>query len=425
MAQGIPKYLRPIQPQVVDPNDPMALTSLDRYMRPPPQPQDPSDADLSQMNENLKAQNAAANMAQDQAQQAPAAAIGNAAPEVTSQNYPSLSGGPVPDQALIKSGLERYDQMAKIGAAQQGAGLESLKKYINSYEDQPEQTNYVPLGHFADYIAGLAGQKGSAGEAAQAMAPASPEKRQEYFLKLQEQLQKGRKDYADTLLNPLKEQLKVYGQMIRPEMQGKNAQDRLNQNINVKTNQFAQNKFDQDTFLNTTIVPRLEGAARVMGQLNAAANGKIVSNAALLAQLNAEQVRLENGAGAAAEGSIERQSLLDAAAEWGRLKDSVLGKGTDAVRPEVLNTMRKGILNMGREYIRGADARIKTLRAGMFPNQQKVMDQKREILMGEYFPIFQETVRVVNKKTGESHDLPANNPKAVEDAIDEGFEVQK
>lgn len=131
---------------------------------------------------------------------------------------------------------------------------------------------------------------------------------------------------------------------------------------------------------------RLEGAAKINELIQSAQSGKVVSNSALLGQLNAEVGRLETGSQNPGLGQGEKTELLDKKAHLQSIIDSWTGNPTDAVDPKVLQTTAKMVNELSGSYKRGIDSRTAYLKAGMNPKQQGIIDQKQKAMQDTYAP---------------------------------------
>ncbi len=134
--------------------------------------------------------------------------------------------------------------------------------------------------------------------------------------------------------------------------------------------------------------PRLEGAAKIGELIQAAKSGKVVSNQALLGQVNAEIARLETGSQSPGLGQSEKTELQDRKAQLQSYVDSFTGNPSDAVDPRVLDTGGKLVTELSGSYMKGIDSRMAGLKAGMTPHQQAILDEKHNSLKSTYSPRF-------------------------------------
>lgn len=143
---------------------------------------------------------------------------------------------------------------------------------------------------------------------------------------------------------------------------------------------------NNDSFLKV-LIPRLEGAAKIKELIGAANSGKVVSNQALLGQVNSELARLETGSQAPGLGQAEKTELEDKKAKFQAIIDSFKGGEPEAaVDPEILNTVAKQVDELANSYKTAIDSRNRFLKAGMSERQKGIIDSKSSQIQEDYGP---------------------------------------
>lgn len=281
--------------------------------------------------------------------------------------------------------------------------IDKLKDGLAKYASSDRGINFTPLAALSDAWYG-----GNLTAAAQSIAPESAAQKAQHMAEMQAKIAGLQGEIPKEELDLLKTKLaqmgymderalksevaklnasaKVAGTAATQAMTGKRV-EMMEQRLDLQTGKEARGTVNNDAMLKQ-YGPRLEGAAKIGELIQAAKSGKVVSNQALLGQLNAEIARLETGSQSPGLGQGEKTELLDASARLGALKDQVTGKPTDAVHPEVLDTAQKMVSELSGSYMKGVDSRMDMLRSGMTPAQQQIVDEKHASLKATYAPRF-------------------------------------
>lgn len=302
------------------------------------------------------------------------------------------------DQAL-KGGEDAYDR----GQATSNDQVELLKQGLNQYLQMPQGIDFTPLAALSDSIYG-----GNLSQAARAVAPETPEQKLKNMFGMQGKIAELKGQISDRDLSFLKDKLNQLNWMEQHQIEQEKgragiaeagmkalpsagmAMQRLglqNDRLNLMTEKEARGSVNNDPMLKQ-YAPRLEGAAKIGELIQAAKSGKVVSNQALLGQVNAEIARLETGSQSPGLGASEKTELQDRKAQLQSYFDSITGDPKAAVRPEVLQTGQKLVDELGGSYMKGVDSRMDMLRSGMRPGQQAIVDQKHKSLIDTYSPRF-------------------------------------
>lgn len=310
---------------------------------------------------------------------------------------------PVPPQM---QNTAEYNQLkgkfAEYNNQYQG-GLTQLQQYMKDYQQADQGTDFRPA---AAFIGGLPQNKNpQLLEAANAMAPESQATRMKNTIAHQQK-------YVDDVGAMAKNSDMV--KLLNGQMQQQNAamrQANMDKRTGLQAEKmtFQEEKEARSTVNNDAMLkiytPRLEGAAKIDELIEAAKVGKVVSNQALLGQLNAEIARLETGSQAPGLHAAEKTELNDYKAQMGALRDSITGSPQESVRPDVLLTAQKMVHELSDSYMKGIDSRMDTLSGGMRPNQQGIVKEKHKALIKTYAPRFGGSwnglapVKIHNKKT--------------------------
>lgn len=318
--------------------------------------------------------------------------------------------------------------------------VDKMKEGLAKYAGSERGIDFTPLAALSDAWYG-----GNLSQAAREMAPESAAKKTQNIQEMQGKIAAAQGEFPKLEMESLKNKLAQMGYM--DERQNKlelakiAAEAKLTvggqtgayqgkrlalqeKRIEVGLEKEARGSVNNDPSLKQYI-PRLEGAAKIGELIHAAKTGKVVSNQALLGQVNAEIARLETGSQSPGLGQSEKTELQDAAAEFGALKDRIIGKPTDAVHPEVLDAAGKLVTELSGSYTKGIDSRFGTLKAGATPEQRAIMDAKHQDLKKTYAPRIggwsglQEMVTVSNGH--ETMQIPRED---LAHAVQDGFKEQ-
>jgi hypothetical protein len=190
-------------------------------------------------------------------------------------------------------------------------------------------------------------------------------------------------------------QLKELQPIYLSKIKGDQAKDLANkrmsfqeQRLGLQEGKEARSAAAKDSLLNQ-YNQRLDGAAKVLDLIHSAQSGKpdkVVSNQALLGQLNAEVSRLETGSQNPGLGQGEKTELLDRKAQLQALIDSWTGNPQDAVSPENLEAAGKLVKELSSSYKKGIKARFEFLKGGSTDKQKKIFDDKMSSTEKSYSP---------------------------------------
>lgn len=298
------------------------------------------------------------------------------------------------DKAMDLSNQRFQDSMLR----QEGA-LREQEGNQRTYQDMTPGVDFRPLAALSDHWSG-----GNLYQAAQGMAPESDATRLQKNAEMLKGISDTKKDLTDMQLKQMGEQLKQQsykeGRLTKEQIAlmnnltklgvagvtGGNQGARLglmNKRIEVQLDKEARATLNNDPLLKT-YAPRNEGAAKVLELIGAAKRGEVVSNQALLGQLNAEIGRLETGSNSPGLHAQEKTELLDKKAQVQAVIDSITGKPEDSVRPEVINAAEKLVKELSLSYMKGIDNRVDYLTAGMTPAQKKIAHAKYRTLVHGY-----------------------------------------
>lgn len=167
----------------------------------------------------------------------------------------------------------------------------------------------------------------------------------------------------------------------------KNKNENFQSGLNYKQDKEARTTMNNDAMMKV-YVPRLEGAAKINELIESAKSGKVVSNQALLGQLNAEIARLETGSQSPGLHASEKTELNSRKAQFQALVDSFTGDPKASVDPRILNTAQKMVNELKDSYTRGIDSRVEYLKSGLNENQKGIVDEKHKSIKNTYAPRF-------------------------------------
>lgn len=275
------------------------------------------------------------------------------------------------------------EKMAREAMRNQDMDLAKLRDSLAKYQKTPDQTDYRPFAAFVDSMTGS-----NFAPVAQAMAPASPQEKAKTQLEALKDINTGSGYLSKDQLDYLKSKQDVLGKLAaNPAGMQLARMDLMKQRLNQQVGKEARGSVNNDKML-STYTPRLEGAAKIGELIQSANEGKVVSNQALLGQVNAEIARLETGSQSPGLGASEKTELQDKKAQLQAYVDSISGKPSDAVRPQVLDAGNKLVKELGGSYMKAIDSRMNFIKAGMTPDQQAIADQKHQQIIKDYSPRF-------------------------------------
>jgi hypothetical protein len=326
-----------------------------------------------------------------------------ASPEDVIRNvnmYKSLLPGYQQSPEMMQM-LGNYQKTGEEDLAQQRDEIQRQKDLAALYAQAPTKFDYRPLAAFSDTMFG-----GNLSKMAEQSAPESPKQKFLEQVSLQQKigeatagLTKAKREQMAQALTQMgyeqqrrqaaeKERLDKAVELEKIRMMGgfqgaraATTAGRLEQQVEKE----ARATFNTDPILKL-YVPRLEGAAKIGELIQSSKEGKVVTNSVFLHQLNQEITRLETGASAVAEGTIERTSLEDAKAKLAAITDTITGNPTDSVRPEVIDAARKMVEELSSSYQRGIEGRMDYLTSGMTPVQKQIAAEKKASLIKAYAP---------------------------------------
>lgn len=321
--------------------------------------------------------------------------------------------GPSKSSPELAKQLAVADQNSSEALMRQRDEIQKQKEIAANYAKLPHETDFRALAGLSD---SLLGSKLS--PLAEATAPQSEQQKLLTQAKLQEaittQTQGLTKDQLEYIKQKLQQQsyeenrtakerlakelnaTKLGTSAAQTGFQGKRLEimdKRLNQQIQKE----ARGTVNTDPMLKL-YTPRLEGAAKIGELINAAETGKVVSNRALLGQLNAEVSRLETGSQSPGLNAAEKTELQDLKANF---VASLNSAGIDlnlnnhskdeldsAVDPRNINTIKHQVGELSGSYMKGIDSRMEFLKAGMTPEQRQIATEKHQSLIKTYSPRF-------------------------------------
>lgn len=303
----------------------------------------------------------------------------------------------------LKKMFSESDSVGAKAMDRQAEDLDTQRRLAAEYESKPERTDYRPLAAFVDSMTGS-----KFGPTAEALAPESPEQKMLKQLEFAKSISSGSqnltKDQLDYIKNKIQQQSFMENRLTKEDIAKMSNATKLatssataglagqrmgmqQQRLDQQVGKEARGTVNNDPMLKI-YQPRLEGAAKIGELLQSAREGKVVSNQALLGQVNAEIARLETGSQSPGLGASEKTELQDSAATLSAFKDAITGNPSDAVRPEVLNAAGKMVNELSGSYMKGIDSRMNMLRAGMSAPQQKIVNEKHESIKSTYAPRF-------------------------------------
>lgn len=296
----------------------------------------------------------------------------------------SLSGAALPSDLFAQHTAD-LAQKFKYYQGQHEDALTKLKDYMQQYEsNQHGGVDYRPL---AAFIGGL------------------PQHQNPQLAQMAQSIEEEKAQKAKGLMDTQTNIAKQYELLAKEAEKDKNLsgmmgamyrQNRMGQ-IDAKE---ARTTMNNDSLLKQ-YNPRLEGAAKIGELITDALSGKpdkVVSNQALLGQVNAEIARLETGANNPGLHAAEKTELMDKGAQLYALRDSITGNPKDAVDPRVLVSAQKLVSELQKSYMKGIDARMAYLTAGMTPAQKKIAMDKQHTLRTTYAPRFKKGWEGLNSK---------------------------
>lgn len=426
---GLSKYL--MSNQAVD-QDPEALNALDLYMS--------GQASAVQPDQSPQAKNQIDALSGYMGDDTPRLAASQGPSQIELQRQMLMAQAPKASPEMDRAMAIANQNEAEAMVRQQQA-LDEQKAQVAQYAAQKPGIDFRPLAGLSDAWYG-----GNLSQSANAMAPESAAAKAEKLAALRNQITQGTgqltKDQMSAIEAQLKQQSYKENRMTKEDIAKMNnltklttsgatqglAKERLGlmqERLNLMYGKEARSTANNDAILKQYI-PRLEGAAKIGELIQSARDGKVVNNQALLGQLNAEIARLETGSQSPGLGQSEKTELQDAKARIASFADSLTGKPSDSVHPEVLDAADKLVNELSGSYTRGIDSRMKYLSSGMTPQQQKILASKHESIKSTYAPRLGGwdgsdggMVTVTNGK--ETYQIPkADLPHAMQ----EGFQVK-
>jgi len=309
----------------------------------------------------------------------------------------------LPDNSRMLKELSLGEKSYAESQMARQSEIDKLKEGLANYTKQDRGTDFTPLAALSDAWFG-----GNLSAAAAKMAPETEAQKSQKMFDMQKNISALQGEMPKEELDALKIKLSQMGYMderaLKSEVAKLNAaakmatagqtagyqQKRLGiqeKRLDTSIEKEARASVNNDPSLKQ-FMPRLEGAAKVGELIQAAREGKVIKNQALLGQLNSEIARLETGSQAPGLHASEKTELMDAAAQLGSIRDRVTGNPSDAVRPEVLNAAGMLVDELTLSYMRGIDSRMNLLKSGMTPEQQVIVDAKHDSLKSTYAPRF-------------------------------------
>ena len=301
------------------------------------------------------------------------------------------------DDSAMRNQLAFSEKGYKQSEAMHQEEIDKLKTGLANYASSERGIDFTPLAALSDSIYGskLTG-------AAQAMAPETAAKKMQNMQEMQTKIAAAQGEMPKEQMEMIKAKLAQMGYMSEREQKlelakitaeaklgGYNFQnarlDMMGKRLDYQIGKEARTTMNNDPILKL-YTPRLEGAAKIGELIQAANEGKVVANNVFLHQLNQEITRLETGASAVAEGTVEKTSLNDAKSKLQSLYDSVTGDPQSAVDPRVIDTARKMVEELNGSYMKGIDARMSFLSEGMTPEQKVIAKQKHDSIRKLYAP---------------------------------------
>lgn len=169
----------------------------------------------------------------------------------------------------------------------------------------------------------------------------------------------------------------AYGLLSKQMMMGSNGM------IGSREKQAAQRTMNNDTILKT-YTQRADGASKILNLMDAAQNGDVKSNQAMLGQLNAEIGRLETGSQNPGLGQSEKTEMQDAAAKYHNILDTITGDVTGVDLSQKFNQARAMVKDLGGSYVGAINDRADFLSSGATDNQQDTFDAKKQSIQEKY-----------------------------------------
>lgn len=333
-----------------------------------------------EQNQMLSQMGAQQRMPQGQPIPPPTPVMAPPTPQQTSATMMRKTAGVNPaDLLAYQSKLNDYNNQYKDQ-------LGKLQGYMQDYRTTEQPTDYRPI---AAFLGGLPQNKNTQLlEAANAMAPESKAKQQQNAIANQQTYTKDIGEMAKNsdYVKMLNGQMQQQNNMLRNQMMS-NRNALGQQRLTFQEEKEARGTVNNDPMLKQ-YAPRLEGAAKIQELIEAAHSGKVVSNQALLGQLNAEIARLETGSQAPGLHAAEKTELNQYAAQLGAVRDAITGNPTDSVDPRILNTAGKMVTELSGSYMKGIDSRADMLAGGMRDNQRGIVDEKLNSIRKTYAPRF-------------------------------------
>lgn len=250
--------------------------------------------------------------------------------------------------------------------------LDQLREYAKNYAGMEQATDYRPLAAFA---AGLPGGNKELMAAANSLAPETPQQHAEKVLQNQQGIAKLVGDQKAT-----GDMLKyMQGQQRLGIMQGRN--DIYGQRLGLATD--AQSSGAVDKVLNDKqigqYIPRIQGADRVLGQLNDVRSGKIVDTNQFLNDLNTEYVNLLTGANNSALGKQERTEYRTAAGDIASSIQRLKAEPESINSPKILQQLETSVQGLKATYQKNLATRAQTLQRN-FPHNPQAQGAQQEAI---------------------------------------------
>lgn len=275
------------------------------------------------------------------------------------QPVPAMASSPLqqpqmPAGPTAPATLDAYQKNAAAADTQQQAQMAQLQKYIQNYAMQkPDEIDYsAPSALLASLDAKykpLAEQMGK-------NKPQSQEARAKELIDMQQKLTSTEQKGSLGSLNALRQMLGLGISQQKADAFTRSA-DYRGQSIGLREDEQAARAVDKVTTnkqLNGHI-DRIQGADRILSQLDAADRGEIVDTPQLLEDVNNEYRALITGRNNSPEGSQERGSYNTAASKMSSIMQKISAEPKSINSPAIMKQLRDSVVDLKTTYQKNVD----------------------------------------------------------------------
>jgi hypothetical protein len=360
---GLEQYMTPMNPEAVPAQPDWLKLALQGKTLAPDQAQLAAQAPMSQ------------------GAPAPVPMARNFAPGPGLQSYisPLLA-----NKALDRSVMEQYKAQSQKLMGDQGAGIAQLEQQRSDLANQKLPVDWTAAAGLVDAMNAVNGTKTNLTQVAQDTRGMNQAQKDDKLLKLQEYIQGAKGNMSKEGLQALQQQLGMAHQndmmlhyAASEKAQDNRAQAMMDRNDIARDNQTsaAVDKITKDQDLGR-MSQRLQGADRILNQLDAAKAGKIVDTSQLLNDINSEYLMLLKGTGNSALGHLERTEYTSWNAKYAALMQNISEHPQSINSPDILKQLRDSIGELKGSYNRVYDQRADTLKRNYLHNADATSQQK-------------------------------------------------